>query len=379
MDKFGIGKIGMPGFGIEGFRLPVFGSGSGVGAGSKFHPSLVDAWFMSGISNADNPSFIKGVKGNKLQLKNFAYALSSGFGKYEHDFRTWSSVTSNRFPNVKVTDHSATITGSRSSYFMLYSSVFVSNLKGFKIKLEGLDSIKEKLPNRNIVCAYQYYETSDGVMTRKMFRFYKDGIYSLPNSEKGSDATGFRINEYDAEHDKQLLYDTDAFNGLTITQLPSDYEGALVFDGVDDYAVCDNLPILTDYTLICRRVIEEEEGKNYVVASKDIPNSFGAFRFEHKYENVYGTRSFGMSNPFTPSLQDSVIFQTTTSYNGVNIKRGTVIDTDVLYLSCVNGTTQFAKDAIYYFALYNKSLTTEEIEKQKSLLHEEWQKRLLNV
>lgn len=56
---------------------------------STLHSSLVDAWFMSGISNADNPSFVKGVKGNKLQLKNFAYALSSGFGKYTENFNNW--------------------------------------------------------------------------------------------------------------------------------------------------------------------------------------------------------------------------------------------------------------------------------------------------
>ena len=35
------------------------------------------------------------------------------------------------------------------------------------------------------------------------------------------------------------------------------YEGALVFDGVDDYGICTGLPILDDYTVICRRVLEK--------------------------------------------------------------------------------------------------------------------------
>lgn len=51
-----------------------------------FNEAMVDAWFMSGLSNVDKPSSIRGVKGNEMQLKNFAYSLSSGFGKYEVDF-----------------------------------------------------------------------------------------------------------------------------------------------------------------------------------------------------------------------------------------------------------------------------------------------------
>lgn len=41
---------------------------------------------MSGPSNSDKPGSITGVNGNEITLKNFAYALSSGFGKYEVDF-----------------------------------------------------------------------------------------------------------------------------------------------------------------------------------------------------------------------------------------------------------------------------------------------------
>lgn len=46
---------------------------------------LVDAWFMSGYSNDNPPASIKGYKGHELVLKNFAFAGSSGFGKYVYD------------------------------------------------------------------------------------------------------------------------------------------------------------------------------------------------------------------------------------------------------------------------------------------------------
>lgn len=55
-----------------------------------FNEAMVDAWFMSGLSNIDKPSSIRGVKGNEIVLKNFAYSLSSGFGKYEVDFNSFS-------------------------------------------------------------------------------------------------------------------------------------------------------------------------------------------------------------------------------------------------------------------------------------------------
>ena len=45
----------------------------GGGVKHPFNPSLVDAWFMSGLSNADKPGSITGVMGNEMALKNFTY------------------------------------------------------------------------------------------------------------------------------------------------------------------------------------------------------------------------------------------------------------------------------------------------------------------
>ena len=53
----------------------------GGGVKHPFNPSLVDAWFMSGLSNNDKPSSIRGVKGNEVVLKNFAFTSESGFGE----------------------------------------------------------------------------------------------------------------------------------------------------------------------------------------------------------------------------------------------------------------------------------------------------------
>lgn len=46
-----------------------------------FNKAMVDAWFMSGFSNNDKPSSIRGVEGNEMQLKNFVFTSESGFGE----------------------------------------------------------------------------------------------------------------------------------------------------------------------------------------------------------------------------------------------------------------------------------------------------------
>lgn len=194
-----------------------------------FNKAMVDAWFMSGLSNADKPGSITGVMGNEMVLKNFSYALNSGFS-----------------------------------------------------------------------------------------------------------------------------------------------EGALVFDGVDDYGICTGLPILDDYTVICRRVLENNV-KN-VVASKSVVAGNGAFIFEYGNNATYSFSEYTYG--LAVNLKDSVSYQTKNSYNGSTITVDNADDTDTLTLGIIRERdSRLLKGAIYYFALYNKSLTPEEIETEKERLNEEWLKR----
>lgn len=203
----------------------------GGGVKHPFNPSLVDAWFMSGLSNSDKPTQIVGVKKNKLQLKNFAFTSESGFG-------------------------------------------------------EGT------------------------------------------------------------------------------------YEGELVFDGVDDYGICTGLPILDDYTVICRRVLENNTEN--VVASKSVVAGNGAFIFEYGNNATYSFSEY--TSGLAVNLKDSVSYQTKNSYNGSTITVGNADDTDTLTLGIIReGDSRLLKGAIYYFALYNKSLTPEEVEEEKVKLENYWE------
>lgn len=312
----------------------------GGGVKHPFNPSLVDAWFMSGLSNSDKPSSIRGVKGNDLALKNFAYSLSSGFGKYTVDFTkyTGSNTTSNSISIYKEA-------GIDKGFATIAYSQLESDIPSYSIEIKGLDSGQ----------ILYYYRNNEGL--EKNVTYNKDGIYELPicykEGKKGISA-GVTIN---------------SVNNITITQLPSAYEGALVFDGVDDYGICTGLPILDDYTVVCRRVIENDTN---VVASKSIVAGNGAFIFEYANNATYSFSEY--TSGLNMNLKDSVSYQTKNSYNGSVITVGTANDTDTLTLGIIREKdSRLLKGAIYYFALYDKSLTPEEVEEEKVKLENYWE------
>lgn len=183
------------------------------------------------------------------------------------------------------------------------------------------------------------------------------------NSDKPSSITGVMGNQMVL---KNFAFTSESGFG------EGNYEGALVFDGVDDYGICTGLPILDDYTVICRRVLENNV-KN-VVASKSVVAGNGAFIFEYGNNATYSFSEY--TSGLAVNLKDSVSYQTKNSYNGSTITVGNADDTDTLTLSIIReGDSRLLKGAIYYFALYNKSLTPEEIETEKERLNEEWLKR----
>lgn len=318
-------------------------SAKGGGTKHPFNPSLVDVWFMSGLSNSDKPTQIVGVNKNKLQLKNFAYALNSGFGEYATDFNSWSEASGGA--EFTRTSESVHITNVISQARFLYKS---SNIT-LKIKVSGTTD--------NLYPSIKYGDIWLDCKT--------DGIYSIENTDN-----------------KEINFVVRSGIGscnITITQLPTAYEGALVFDGVDDYGICTGLPILDDYTVICKR--EWIKKKNVLASKRIISNHWdnGAFSFErYNQDGIETTFNYGRNIAVT--FPEAISYQTANSYNGRNLNRGTAEDTDQLVLGCAVVTAigrayDFANGAIYYFALYNKSLTPEEIETEKERLNEEWLKR----
>ena len=131
---------------------------------------------------------------------------------------------------------------------------------------------------------------------------------------------------------------------------------------------------MDDFTLICKReILNTSPG---YVANKGLGNA-GAFHFESSIltsdsNSTTGVWSYGTGNRV--KLEESeVSWMTKNSYNGIELKTGNLSDVNQLYLC--RFSSSYTKAAIYYFALYDKSLTPEEIETEKEKLNEEWLKR----
>ena len=188
----------------------------------------------------------------------------------------------------------------------------------------------------------------------------------LSNSDKPTQIVGVKKNELQL---KNFAFTSESGFG------EGAYEGGLVFDGVDDYGMCNGLPIMDDFTLICKREILNT-ALGYV-ANKGLGNA-GAFHFESSIQTIdsnstTGVWSYGTGNRV--KLEESeVSWMTKNSYNGIELKTGNLSDVDQLYLC--RFASSYTKAAIYYFALYNKSLTLEEIEEEKIKLEQKWKSKL---
>jgi hypothetical protein len=153
------------------------------------------------------------------------------------------------------------------------------------------------------------------------------------------------------------------------------YPGALVFDGVDDWAGCDNLPLLPKekgYSIIAlRNWITRYDATQYkrpLISNLDT-NDEGAFLIEYrKDENVNDVT--GSYNSFTDVYIDDnnpITWQTSSSYNGQIIKKGTSKSTNK---TCICKTyfgqlSNYANAAIWELIILDHDATEEELTKIK--------------
>lgn len=193
--------------------------------------------------------------------------------------------------------------------------------------------------------------------------------------------------EYKSEDDTARLYMV-GYNGngtgrttFTVKILPY-YAGALVFDGVDDYGACENFPILTKekgYTVVALRkwLTPENKANNEILianlkgeAWNDL--NLGAFGCEIKYNNsdpkgVKAT-SFGQESKININENDLLFYQTSNSYNGVNLASGIGNGLGGSFLIVGSGgkTSLRANAAIWELIILDHDATEEELTKIKN-------------
>lgn len=327
-------------------------------------PGMIARYSALGLTNeqmAENPVW-KDITGNghDLQMKNFAWKGMSGVGGYteNYDSNRWYKVTS----RIDVTWTYKSFNVKSIKYNNLAQLFYQSSSSdtGFRvlsctIKVSGLTDGQ----------GIEY--VSNGAQPTVIMRIENDGIYHLPSFDFGAK---------NAYYGFKFLKLQESCN-ITIEQLPL-YPGALVFDGVDDYGVCDNFPILTKekgYTVVALRQWLTPENKTdgeVLVANLKKPKleaeAWGAFGCEIKYNNtnpkIARTLSFGSMPVINVNENNVLLYQTSNNYNGVDITSGN--DTGGPYsLICSGGRILFANAAIWELIILDHDATEEELTKIK--------------
>lgn len=315
---------------------------------------IVARYSALGLTNeqmAENPVWKDLTdNGHDLQMKNLAWKGMSGVGGYVGDFSKW------------VNNRDTTEIGITKSNSKVIIDVKVSQGSGKNIVFIS----KSNLGISNNVTIKITSTYPEGVMkfansaSNKYLKLPSNGIITLQDNP-----------EYTSNEMHLHLASAD-LGQITIEQLPL-YPGALVFDGVDDYGVCDNFPILTKekgYTVVAlRQWITRGKGALGLVSNVKNWLKDGAFLLE--YRNIQADHlnkpiSFGAIGS-EMDLPHILTYQTSKSYNGVSITTGNFKGTDVLHVgklaptnvgTCINA-------AIWELVFLDHDATEEELTKIK--------------
>lgn len=286
-----------------------------------------------GLTNeqmAENPVW-KDLTGNghDLQMKNFAWKGMSGVGGYgDENYQTFYKFT-------------------LDDYVFIASPPSVKHMN-FTFRVTGLR------PGNKLTLAF--FGTTNTVYGT----WDKDGIYTVDADIVEAGKPTYFYNGYGATRGE-----------FTIEILPL-YPGALVFDGVDDYGVCDNFPILTKekgYTVVAlRQWIEEKNDSTALVSNCKNWGQNGAFLFEYnnlKINFLNVAISFGYVSSVDRG-KSPFSYQTSKLYNGKNIEPGSLIGSNELIVGKGNKDfPTFSKAAIWELVFLDHDATEEELTKIK--------------
>ena len=319
---------------------------------------IVARYSALGLTNeqmAENPIW-KDLTGNghDLQMKNFAWKGMSGVGGYTENYN------SNRWYKI---------VGSRIDVTWTYKSFNARSIKDNRAAQLFYQSLPSDTGFRVLSCTIKVSGLTDGqgieyvsngTQQFVIMRIENDGIYHLPSFDFGAK---------NAYYGFKFLKLQESCN-ITIEQLPL-YPGALVFDGVDDYGVCDNFPILTKekgYTVVVLRQWDQDFLNTTLtgglLSTRNYSTGEGvAFeKIESSNKGYWNLGAGGIidfaKSPFT--------WQTSKQYNNVGILKGDKNHGKPLGVGCgLSGGQQCGRFAIWELVFLDHDATEEELTKIK--------------
>lgn len=357
----GLNKIGLNQVQLNRLRLNApfptcreMAGGGGSGDGFPQLPGDVTRWYFGGLTNEmmaamDDPRIEDADhKGRFLSFKNLAWKGMSGVGGYVGDFSKW------------VNNRDTTEIGITKSNSKVIIDVKVSQGSG-----------------KNIVFISKSNLGISNNVTIKITSTYPEGVMKFANSASNKylklPSNGIITLQDNPEYTSNEMYlhlASADLGQITIEQLPL-YPGALIFDGVDDYGVCENFPILTKekgYTVVAlRQWITYNPNAISAIATNASDQSFnGAFTFENYNKGAEQTISYGATQISLQYSKSPFSWQTTSKYNRVNIANGNKDATNSLVLGrSYPQRNDFANFAIWELVFLDHDATEEELTKIK--------------
>lgn len=283
---------------------------------------------------------------NALSVKNADFKLDSGFGKYEVDFLDTSIWSSS---NSAITSSKIDCKNAISHIMLLYYSVGSKeypDIPSFKVIKTGAD------------IDYSYIDETGFPKSVRIV----DGVNVLPASHNTLYSGSGRFCGFG---------NPGIGNSVTITQIP-EYQNGFVFNGKTAYLENLNILAITDFTAIAKRVwANKDNPMNECFIHKGVvstPISESAFMLEYEITNdtYYRSASFGgYINVERVNRPENITYQTTESYNGIPIIKGSGIDTKGLVIGAV--TNNYWKGIFYKLMLYSKTIDMLSINALKNL------------
>lgn len=313
---------------------------------------IVARYSASDLTNeqmAANPVWVdKTGNGHDLQLKNIAWSGMSGVGGYAGDFSKWKN------------NRDTTEIGITESNLKVIIDVKVSQGAG-----------------NNIVYISKSNLGISNNVTIKITSTYPEGVMKFANSASNKylklPSNGVITLQDNPEYTRNEMYlhlKSADLGQITIEQLPL-YPGALVFDGVDDYGVCKNFPILTKekgYTVVVLRQWDQDFLNTTLtgglLSTRNYSTGEGvAFeKIESSNKGYWNLGAGGIidfaKSPFT--------WQTSKQYNNVGILKGDKNHGKPLCVGCgLSGGQQCGRFAIWELVFLDHDATEEELTKIK--------------
>lgn len=323
-------------------------------------PGDVTRWHFGGLTNEmmaamDDPRIEDADhKGRFLSFKNFAWGGMSGVNGYVQNFnyfRNNATVDKVRIDEQSSNSIKVTLLTSGMGYAIyIPKNVYQFNKSYFiKISSEGYNEGDLFL---------SFYAPSTSTATTVKVPLNSNGITEIPAIKEDDFLAVYLFNA------------AGKVGSITIEQLPL-YPGALVFDGVDDYGVCENFPILTKekgYTVVALRQWDQDflnttlTGGLLSTMNYSTGEGVAFEKIESSNKGYWNLGAGGIidfaKSPFT--------WQTSKQYNNVGILKGDKNHGKPLCVGCgLSGGQQCGRFAIWELVILDHDATEEELTKIK--------------